>query len=99
TDFVVLERAATVGGTWRDNSYPGCTCDVPSHLYSFSFALNPDWTRSFSRQPEIWDYLERVTDRYGLRRYICCDAGVTEARWDTGAARWRIWTSRGDLTA
>jgi len=98
-DFVVLERAATVGGTWRDNSYPGCTCDVPSHLYSFSFALNPDWSRSFSRQPEIWDYLERVTDRCGLRRHICCDAGVTEARWDSGAARWRIRTSRGDLTA
>jgi cation diffusion facilitator CzcD-associated flavoprotein CzcO len=99
TDFVVLERAGTVGGTWRDNSYPGCTCDVPSHLYSFSFALNPDWSHSFSRQPEIWDYLERVTDHYGLRRNICCDAGVTEARWDRGAARWRIRTSRGDLTA
>jgi cation diffusion facilitator CzcD-associated flavoprotein CzcO len=99
TDFVVLERAATVGGTWRDNSYPGCTCDVPSHLYSFSFALNPDWSHSFSRQPEIWDYLERVTDRYGLRRHIHGGATVTEARWDTGRARWQIRTSRGDLTA
>ena len=52
-DFVVLERAADVGGTWRDNTYPGCACDVQSHLYSFSFAPNPDWTRRFSRQPEI----------------------------------------------
>src|ERR671933_612695 len=65
-DFVVLERAGDVGGTWRDNSYPGCACDVPSHLYSFSFAPNPDWTRSFSPQPEIWEYLRRCADRYGI---------------------------------
>jgi cation diffusion facilitator CzcD-associated flavoprotein CzcO len=97
--FVVLERASAVGGTWRDNSYPGCTCDVPSHLYSFSFAPNPDWTRSFSRQPEIWDYLERVTDRYGLRRKIRFEVAVTEARWEASHARWRIGTSRGDITA
>ena len=57
-DLVVLERAQDVGGTWRDNSYPGCACDVPSVLYSFSFAPNPGWTRSFSRQPEIWRYLQ-----------------------------------------
>src|SRR5271167_4052831 len=53
-DFVVLERAEALGGTWRDNTYPGCACDVPSHLYSFSFAPNPDWSRTFSPQPEIW---------------------------------------------
>jgi cation diffusion facilitator CzcD-associated flavoprotein CzcO len=99
TDVVVLERATAVGGTWRDNSYPGCTCDVPSHLYSFSFAPNPDWTRSFSRQAEIWDYLERVTDRYGLRGSIRFEATMTEARWDASRARWRIQTSRGGLTA
>ena len=99
TDFVVLERAAAVGGTWRDNSYPGCTCDVPSHLYSFSFAPNPDWTRSFSRQPEIWAYLDRVTDGYGLRRRIRFAVTVTDARWDASRARWRIQTSRGDMTA
>ena len=99
TDFVVLERAKAVGGTWRDNSYPGCTCDVPSHLYSFSFAPNPDWTHSFSRQPEIWDYLERVTDRYGLRRYIRFEVTVTEARWDASLSRWRIRTSQGDMSA
>ena len=56
-DFVVLERDDEVGGTWRENTYPGCACDVPSHLYSFSFALNPDWSRSFAPQPEILDYL------------------------------------------
>src|SRR5262245_39048090 len=89
TDFVILERAAAVGGTWRDNTYPGCACDIPSHLYSFSFAPNPDWARSFSRQPEIWDYLEGVTDRYGLRGHLRFGAEGTEARWDAGPARCR----------
>ena len=59
-DFVVLERGDDIGGTWRDNSYPGCACDVPSHLYSYSFAPNPDWSRAFSSQPEIQAYLQRV---------------------------------------
>ena len=70
TDFVVLERADSVGGTWRDNSYPGCACDVPSHLYSFSFAPNPDWPRTFSGQPHIRAYLEHVADTFGLRPHI-----------------------------
>src|ERR687893_893369 len=69
-DFVVLEKADDVGGTWRDNTYPGCACDIQSHMYSFSFEQNPDWSRLFSGQPEIWDYLSRVTDKYKLRRYI-----------------------------
>src|SRR5215210_2835076 len=60
-DFVVVERGSDVGGTWRDNTYPGAACDVPSQLYSFSFALKPDWSRSFSEQPEIQSYLEDVT--------------------------------------
>jgi cation diffusion facilitator CzcD-associated flavoprotein CzcO len=98
-DFVILERAGSVGGTWRDNTYPGCACDVPSHLYSFSFAPNPAWSRSFSPQPEIRRYLEDVTDRYGLRRHIRFGAEVTEARWDTSAVRWRLSTSRGALSA
>src|SRR5262245_11551079 len=94
TDFVILERAASVGGTWRDNTYPGCACDIPSHLYSFSFAPNPGWTHSFSRQPEIWDYLEEITDRYGLRGHLRLEAEVTEARWDAGLARWRLRITR-----
>ena len=69
-DFVVLERADDVGGTWQANTYPGCQCDVPSHLYSFSFAPNPAWTRTYSRQPEIWRYLRDLTDRHGLRPHI-----------------------------
>src|SRR6187431_3325214 len=65
TDFVVLERRDAVGGTWRDNSYPGCACDVPSHLYSFSFAPKMDWSRAYARQPEILDYLLGVADERG----------------------------------
>ena len=66
-DIVVLEKADDIGGTWRDNTYPGCACDVPSVLYSFSFAPNPDWSRSFSGQQEIWDYLRACVDRFDLR--------------------------------
>jgi cation diffusion facilitator CzcD-associated flavoprotein CzcO len=69
-DFVVLERAADVGGTWRDNSYPGCAFDVQSHRYSFSFALNPRWTRYYPRQREIWDYLRRCADDFGVTPHI-----------------------------
>jgi cation diffusion facilitator CzcD-associated flavoprotein CzcO len=99
TDFVILERAGSIGGTWRDNTYPGCACDVPSHLYSFSFALNPGWSRSFSRQHEIWQYLEQVTERYALRDHIQFGTEVTQADWDPGAAGWRLQTSQGELAA
>ncbi|MEC4015254.1 flavin-containing monooxygenase [Streptomyces sp. H27-D2] len=99
TDFVVLERADAVGGTWRDNSYPGCACDVPSHLYSFSFAPNPDWPRNFSGQPHIRAYLERVTDTFGLRPHIRFNAEVRSMRWDTDELHWEIDTAQGTLTA
>ena len=96
-DFVVLERAEDVGGTWRDNTYPGCRCDVPSHLYSFSFAPNPEWSSTFSPQPEIEDYLREVTDRFGIRPHIRFGHAVETARWKDG--RWRIQTSRGEFVA
>ncbi|MET9569743.1 flavin-containing monooxygenase [Streptomyces virginiae] len=99
TDFVVLERAGSVGGTWRDNSYPGCACDVPSHLYSFSFASNPDWPRSFSGQPHIRAYLEHVADTFGLRPHIRLDSEVRMMRWDESELRWEIETAQGELTA
>ncbi|WP_435241892.1 flavin-containing monooxygenase [Streptomyces cucumeris] len=99
TDFVILERADAVGGTWRDNSYPGCACDVPSHLYSFSFAPNPDWPRNFSGQPHIRAYLERVTDTFGLRPHLRFGAEVRSLRWDTAALHWEVETVRGTLTA
>ncbi|WP_460107903.1 flavin-containing monooxygenase [Streptomyces sp. YKOK-J1] len=99
TDFVVLERADGVGGTWRDNSYPGCACDVPSHLYSFSFAPNPDWPRTFSGQEHIRAYLEHVTDVFGLRPHIRFGAEVKLMRWDGERLRWEIETAGGTLTA
>ncbi|MBQ0986378.1 NAD(P)/FAD-dependent oxidoreductase [Streptomyces sp. F63] len=99
TDFTVLERSDSVGGTWRDNSYPGCACDVPSHLYSFSFAPNPDWPRNFSGQPHIRAYLERVTDTFGLRPHIRFNSEVLSARWNTERLHWEIGTASGPLTA
>ncbi|MEV7780235.1 NAD(P)/FAD-dependent oxidoreductase [Kitasatospora sp. NPDC088351] len=99
TDFVILERADSVGGTWRDNSYPGCACDVPSHLYSFSFAPNPDWPRSFSGQPDIRAYLEKVADVFGLRPHLRFNTELTEARWEAEQTRWRITTTAGQWTA
>jgi cation diffusion facilitator CzcD-associated flavoprotein CzcO len=98
-DFAILERAGSVGGTWRDNTYPGCACDVPSHLYSFSFAPNPRWSRSFSAQPEIRAYLEDVADRPGLRQRLYFDTGVTGAHWQAEQGHWLLHTSRGALTA
>ncbi|MBG0854638.1 NAD(P)/FAD-dependent oxidoreductase [Streptomyces spinoverrucosus] len=99
TDFVVLERADSVGGTWRDNSYPGCACDVPSHLYSFSFAPNPDWPRTFSGQEHIRGYLERVTDVFRLRPHIRFNSEVKRMTWDGDELRWEIETASGTLTA
>ncbi|MFF9842924.1 flavin-containing monooxygenase [Streptomyces sp. NPDC013740] len=99
TDFVVLERADSVGGTWRDNSYPGCACDVPSHLYSFSFAPNPDWPRTFSGQRHIRAYLEHVTDTFGIRPHLRLGHEVTRMVWDEDELRWEIETSRGTFSA
>ncbi len=98
-DVELLERAADLGGTWRDNAYPGAACDVPSHLYSFSFAPNPDWARSFSPQPEIWAYLRRVADQEGVTGKIRFGAEVISARWDEDARVWRLDTTGGPLTA
>ena len=98
-DFVVLERGDAVGGTWWFNTYPGCGCDVPSHLYSFSFAPNPDWTRTYSRQPEIERYLARVAEDFDLGRSVRLGTTVTGARWDDGAQRWSVETDRGELSA
>jgi cation diffusion facilitator CzcD-associated flavoprotein CzcO len=94
-DFLVFERAGEVGGTWRDNSYPGCACDVQSHLYSFSFAPNPGWTRNYSPQPEIWEYLRRCARDFGVLPHLRFRHEVREAAWDEAARLWRIETSRG----
>ncbi|GFG76671.1 flavin-containing monooxygenase [Mycobacterium botniense] len=94
-DFLILEKADEVGGTWRDNSYPGCACDIPSHLYSFSFEPKPDWKHLFSYQDEIWDYLKGVTDKYGLRRYIVFNSLVDRGHWDDEEYRWHVFTVDG----
>ncbi len=98
-DFVVLERATDVGGTWRDNHYPGCACDVPSHLYSFSFAPNPEWSNTYSPQPEIGAYLRNCADRYGVLPHVLFGADITEARWDEAEQRWHLTTPVGEVTA
>jgi cation diffusion facilitator CzcD-associated flavoprotein CzcO len=94
-DFVVLEKADEVGGTWRDNTYPGAACDVPSHLYSFSFEPKPDWRHVFSYQPDIFDYLKGVADKYGLRRHIAFNSRVERAHWDDAEFRWHVFTDTG----
>jgi cation diffusion facilitator CzcD-associated flavoprotein CzcO len=99
TDFVVLERDGDVGGTWHQNTYPGCQCDVPSNLYSFSFAPNPDWSSTFALQPEIGAYLKRVADDFGVRSHVRTRTAVEDAAWDEATQRWRIETSRGSLSA
>jgi cation diffusion facilitator CzcD-associated flavoprotein CzcO len=98
-DFVLLERAADIGGTWRDNTYPGCRCDVPSHLYSFSFAPNPNWSSTFSPQSEILDYLKDCAERFGVMPHVRLDTELESASWDDDDGLWRIETSQGPLTA
>lgn len=98
-DLVVVERGRDVGGTWRDNTYPGAACDVPSHLYSYSFALNPDWSRAFSPQGEIYDYIRRVTHDAGVRDKIRFGVEVTSVEYDSSRERWTARTSDGDFDA
>ena len=98
-DVVILERAADVGGTWRDNRYPGCACDVESTLYSFSFAPNPDWSRTFSPQPEIQRYLQRVATEYGITPLVRFNEEVTGARWDETAREWHVRSTSGSWRA
>lgn len=94
-DFVVLEAGAGVGGTWRDNTYPGCACDVPSHLYSFSFERRAAWSRKYSGQAEILEYLERCADKYRLRPHLRLNTRAEALRWDAAAGRWWVRTSEG----
>ncbi|MBA0127768.1 NAD(P)/FAD-dependent oxidoreductase [Haloechinothrix sp. YIM 98757] len=98
-DFVVLERRESVGGTWNDNTYPNCGCDVPSHLYSFSFAPKPDWSRTYSNQPEIWRYLADCAEEFGVTDYIRYGVEVRSAAWDSSALRWQVTTDSGTLSA
>ena len=98
-DFVILERSDMVGGTWRDNSYPGCAVDVESHLYSFSFAANPEWTQLYSPQAEIWDYQLRLVDEHDLGAHLRFGHEVIGADWDDDAGLWHVRTSAGPIDA
>jgi cation diffusion facilitator CzcD-associated flavoprotein CzcO len=93
-DFVIYEKAAAVGGTWRENRYPGLTCDIPSHAYTYSFAPNPDWSRRYPPGPEIFAYFERVADEFGLDTHIHFDKEVTSAVFEDGG--WTVGTSDGE---
>ena len=95
----MLERGDDVGGTWHYNTYPGCACDVPSHLYSFSFAPNPEWSDTYSRQPEIRDYLQRVADRVRRPPARAPEHATSSGRVGRGRARWTVETSDGPLRA
>ena len=95
TDFFIAEQAQTLGGTWRDNHYPGCACDVQSHVYSFSFAPNPNWTRQFAPQAEIRAYLEHCAARFGLTPYLRFGMGLTRAVFDEPQQRWQLSFSDG----
>ena len=94
-DFEILEKAGGVGGTWYHNRYPGCACDIPSHLYSFSFELKRDWSRPYAPQPEILAYLEHCAEKYGLLPHCRFGDAVQRARWDEEAAEWTLETASG----
>jgi cation diffusion facilitator CzcD-associated flavoprotein CzcO len=98
-DFVILERAADVGGTWRDNSYPGCAVDVQSHLYSFSFAPNPNWSQVYSPQAEIWDYIRQVSEAHGVLGHVRYEHEVTGGTWNESTQRWEVRTAAATFDA
>lgn len=95
TDFVMLEKAADIGGTWRENTYPGAECDVPSALYSFSFEHNAEWQYKWAEQGQILDYLHHVCAKHGLDEHIRLCQEVAAATWDEDARRWRVQTLQG----
>lgn len=95
-DFIILERNAHIGGTWYDNSYPGAACDVESHLYSYSFEPNPDWSRQFSPQQEILHYIEHCVKKYGLAPHIHLSKNITRCTFDEVRGLWQVTTDRGE---
>jgi cation diffusion facilitator CzcD-associated flavoprotein CzcO len=98
-DFVVLERASDVGGTWHANTYPGCQCDIPSNLYSFSFARKSDWTTAYPMRDQILDYLHDCARRFGVEPHVELECELLDAAWDPGRGLWEIETSSGHLSA
>ncbi|MDH5238592.1 MAG: NAD(P)/FAD-dependent oxidoreductase, partial [Acidimicrobiia bacterium] len=95
-DFVLLEKAEGIGGTWFHNRYPGCACDVQSHLYSFSFAPKLDWSRPYARQPEILEYLQTCASTHGIESHCRFDCSVRSVAWDDAAAQWTLTVEGGE---
>ena len=95
--FLIIEKGGEVGGTWWYNRYPGCACDIPSHLYSFSFARNPDWSRMYAGQAEILDYLKDCAKRYGVAPRVRLHTTLREARWDEARGVWRATVGNGSV--
>lgn len=99
TDFVVLEKAGALGGTWRDNTYPGCACDVPSALYSYSFAQNPNWSQVFAGQAEILEYVNNVAARHQVEQHIRYNEPAVSGHWDESLCRWVVRTEKAEYHA
>jgi len=99
TNFKVFEKASDIGGTWFLNRYPGCACDVPSHLYSFSFEQNPNWSRAYSPAGEIWRYQKATAEKHGIMPFIRCGAEVARAEYDEPAQLWRLTLANGETFA
>src|SRR6202790_2998435 len=93
--FLVIEKSDDIGGTWHDNRYPGCACDIPSHLYSFSFEPSPDWSRMYPGQQEIHDYLKHCVQRYELAPYIRLNTRFHEAIWNEAECVWHAIAGEG----
>ncbi|RJQ72201.1 NAD(P)/FAD-dependent oxidoreductase [Pseudonocardiaceae bacterium YIM PH 21723] len=99
TDVVILEKGDDIGGCWRENTYPGCGCDVPSAWYSLSFDPNPGWTRFYSKQAEIQRYLRSTSDKFGITPYVRFGVQAKDSRWNPATRRWEVETSQGTFTA
>jgi cyclohexanone monooxygenase len=96
SDFVIFEASDGVGGTWRTNSYPGAACDVPSHLYSYSFAMKPDWTKTYADQPEILEYFEQCAERFGIGPHLRINTAIVAADWNEASHSWHLRDQKGD---
>ena len=95
-DFVILEKGQGVGGTWYHNRYPGCACDLPSFLYSFSFETKRDWSRPYGTQPEILEYMEGIAEKYGIVPHCRFGSSVEQATWDEDRSRWKLSLGSGE---
>ena len=94
--FTIYEKSKDLGGTWYDNTYPGCACDIASHLYSYSFHLNPNWSLGYSKQEEILQYLKDVVEYFGLKKHIEFNTQVISAKWNATKKVWIVETNTGE---